>query len=190
LNCFDLQYLWLIFNIWKYTPLGVMWTAHGNFFINGGSHNRATQLPRFAAHLRDKYWRFDYRWIVMYPEGSRLFLIQDSSAAFAAKHELKQLMHCALPRSAAAHVVVQTCGPKKNGKPHSNGTGLYCSMFFSIVFQSKAMGSVQVRVIALSISSTSLSVIRRGKCPKWPRRCSNSGPRITQTSLFIIVSIE
>jgi 1-acyl-sn-glycerol-3-phosphate acyltransferase len=29
------RYLWVIFNVWKHTPLGAMWQSHGNFFING-----------------------------------------------------------------------------------------------------------------------------------------------------------
>lgn len=64
-----LQYLWVIFNIWKMTPLGAMWLTHGNYFINGGASKRERLLKQFREHLKDNYWKFDHRWIVMYPEG-------------------------------------------------------------------------------------------------------------------------
>lgn len=39
--------MWVIYNIWKWTSLGIMWTAHGNFFINGGSRERNKVLNSF-----------------------------------------------------------------------------------------------------------------------------------------------
>uniref|UniRef100_A0A1I7YM83 PlsC domain-containing protein n=1 Tax=Steinernema glaseri TaxID=37863 RepID=A0A1I7YM83_9BILA len=106
------RYLWVIYNIWKYTPLGMMWTAHGNFFVNGGASKRASVLQTFREHLRSQYWKQDYGFVVMYPEGSRLFLIKDSSARFAEKNGLQPLKHCAHPRTGAAHAVLSECGPQ------------------------------------------------------------------------------
>ncbi|KAI6191936.1 putative 1-acyl-sn-glycerol-3-phosphate acyltransferase acl-12 [Aphelenchoides bicaudatus] len=77
------RYLWVIFNIWKFTPLGFMWTSHGNFFINGGQAKRAAILNDFREHLRRLYWQWNYGTIVMYPEGSRLFLIKEAEKRFA-----------------------------------------------------------------------------------------------------------
>ena len=62
--------MWVIYNIWKYTPLGLMWTSHGNFFVNGGPTKKEKLLKSFRQHLTDYFWSWDYRWVVMYPEGS------------------------------------------------------------------------------------------------------------------------
>jgi len=107
------MYLWVIYNIWKYTPLGLMWTTHGNFFVNGGSSRRTAVLQQFREHLSHQYWKQDYGFVVMYPEGSRLFLIKESGARFAEKNGLKPLKHCAHPRTGAAHAVLDVCGPKE-----------------------------------------------------------------------------
>jgi lysophosphatidylglycerol acyltransferase 1 len=107
------KYMWVIYNIWKSTPLGVMWTAHGNFFINGGASKRAGVLQQFREHLINNYWKFDYGWVVMYPEGSRLFLIKNSEKAFAEKNGIKPFTNCAHPRIGAAHAVLSVCGPSE-----------------------------------------------------------------------------
>uniref|UniRef100_A0A7E4VI63 PlsC domain-containing protein n=1 Tax=Panagrellus redivivus TaxID=6233 RepID=A0A7E4VI63_PANRE len=108
------RYLWVIFNIWKKTPLGVMWTTHGNFFINGGAAMRDRVLKSFREHLAKYYWRHDFGWVVMYPEGSRLFLIKDSEQRFAAKNGIAPFKHCAHPRTGAAHAVLDVAGPSDN----------------------------------------------------------------------------
>lgn len=108
------KYLWVIYNIWKSTPLGVLWTAHGNFFINGGSSKRAGIIQQFCDHLKNNYWKFDYGWVVMYPEGSRLYLIRNSEKTFAEKNGIAPFKHCAHPRSGAAHAVLSICGPSDN----------------------------------------------------------------------------
>ncbi|VDO71429.1 unnamed protein product [Heligmosomoides polygyrus] len=105
------RWMWVIYNIWKYTPLGVMWSAHGNFFINGGKARKVALLSSFKKHLCNTFYKFDYRWIVMYPEGSRLFLIKDSCARFAEKIGLPALRHCGYPRTGAAHAVLDVLGP-------------------------------------------------------------------------------
>lgn len=104
------KYLWVIFNIWKLTPLGLMWLSHGNYFINGGASKRERILKEFKTHLKTNYWKYEHGWIVMYPEGSRLFLIKESSARFAERMGLKPLQHCALPRTGAAHAILDLAG--------------------------------------------------------------------------------
>ncbi|GMR33158.1 hypothetical protein PMAYCL1PPCAC_03353, partial [Pristionchus mayeri] len=105
------SWMWVIYNIWKYTPLGVMWTSHGNFFVNGGPNKREKLLETFRKHLSDYFWSWNYGWVVMYPEGSRLFMIRDSAARFAEKNGLAPLRHCAYPRTGAAHAVMEVCAP-------------------------------------------------------------------------------
>uniref|UniRef100_A0A0N5AYA5 PlsC domain-containing protein n=1 Tax=Syphacia muris TaxID=451379 RepID=A0A0N5AYA5_9BILA len=114
------KYLWVIFNIWKMTPLGFMWLTHGNFFINGGASKRAGVLETFRKHLINNYWKYDHKWIVMYPEGSRLFLIRDSNAKYAAKLGLEPLKHCALPRTGAAKVILDVAGKKQGAIESDN----------------------------------------------------------------------
>ncbi|VDK66583.1 unnamed protein product [Gongylonema pulchrum] len=63
------KYMWVIYNIWKMTPLGVMWIIHGNYFVSGGASKRKQVLEEFKSHLRRNYWKNDHRWIIMYPEG-------------------------------------------------------------------------------------------------------------------------
>jgi len=93
--------------------LGLMWILHGNFFVNGGARQREQLLGSFGEHLKRNYWMYDYGWIVMYPEGSRMFLAQESAQKFAKKHGYPDLKHCALPRLGAAKIVLDVCGPKK-----------------------------------------------------------------------------
>uniref|UniRef100_A0A915D3Z0 Acyltransferase C-terminal domain-containing protein n=1 Tax=Ditylenchus dipsaci TaxID=166011 RepID=A0A915D3Z0_9BILA len=82
-----------------------MWTTHGNFFINGGAQRRHKVLEHFRSHLRSNYWKGDFGWIIMYPEGSRLFLIHEeeknivkkSAAAFAVlKPAIEYIVDCTL----------------------------------------------------------------------------------------------
>ncbi|KAI6209672.1 Acl-12 [Aphelenchoides besseyi] len=89
-------YLWVIFNIWKFTPLGFMWMAHGNFFINGGAERRQNVLKELQEHLRSIYVKNEYRFVVLYPE---------------AKNGLSPFKHCVHPRAGAAHAVLSVCGP-------------------------------------------------------------------------------
>lgn len=118
------KYLWVIFNIWKMTPLGFMWLTHGNFFINGGAAKRARVLENFKEHLKTNYWKYEHNWVVMYPEGSRLYLIKRSSAQFANRLGLKPLEHCALPRSGAAHAILDIAGKLEQGDSHTARCGL------------------------------------------------------------------
>uniref|UniRef100_A0A0N4ZPD4 PlsC domain-containing protein n=1 Tax=Parastrongyloides trichosuri TaxID=131310 RepID=A0A0N4ZPD4_PARTI len=106
------RYIWVIFNIWKWTPLGFMWMAHGNFFINGGAKRRERVLNDFRKHLNSLYWTNDLGYIVMYPEGSRFYLIKESGAKFSLQNNLKHLKHCAYPRIGAAKAILDVVGPK------------------------------------------------------------------------------
>ncbi|KAI6226406.1 Acl-12 [Aphelenchoides fujianensis] len=101
----------IIFNIWKFTPLGFMWTSHGNFFINGGAARRQAVLKELRLHLRANYHKHEHGAVVLYPEGSRLFLVRESERRFAAKNGLAPFQHCVHPRSGAAHAVLLECGP-------------------------------------------------------------------------------
>uniref|UniRef100_A0A0K0EYX5 PlsC domain-containing protein n=1 Tax=Strongyloides venezuelensis TaxID=75913 RepID=A0A0K0EYX5_STRVS len=114
------RYIWVIFNIWKWTPLGFMWTAHGNFFINGGAGKREKVLRDFRDHLNGIYWKNDLGYIVMYPEGSRFYLIKESGAKFALKNNLEPLTNCAYPRTGAAKAILDVVGPKNVDKNDSS----------------------------------------------------------------------
>ncbi|CAL2050533.1 unnamed protein product [Caenorhabditis brenneri] len=105
------RWMWVIYNIWKYTPLGVMWTSHGNFFVNGGASKRDNVLKSFRNHLESSYYKYDFGWVIMYPEGSRLYLVKKSGRTFAEKNNLKPLDHCVYPRTGAAHAVLDVLGP-------------------------------------------------------------------------------
>lgn len=109
------RYLWVIFNIWRWNPVGAMWTAHGNFFVYGsgvGERKRLEILQQFRDHLTRHYRKYDYGWVVMYPEGSRLFLIQAAEKRYCAKERIEPFKHCTHPRTGAAHTVLQVCSKK------------------------------------------------------------------------------
>lgn len=54
------------------TPLGVMWMIHGNYFVDGGVAKRDQMIEDFKTHLKRNYWKYDHRWIIMYPEGNNI----------------------------------------------------------------------------------------------------------------------
>ncbi|VDO41893.1 unnamed protein product [Onchocerca flexuosa] len=101
------KYLWVIYNVWKMTPLGIMWIIHGNYFVDGGAAKRNQMLENFKTHLKRNYWKYDHRWIVIYPEGGRLYLIKENNARYASREGYKIFRHCALPRSGAAHAAIE-----------------------------------------------------------------------------------
>uniref|UniRef100_A0A915PUU7 Phospholipid/glycerol acyltransferase domain-containing protein n=1 Tax=Setaria digitata TaxID=48799 RepID=A0A915PUU7_9BILA len=109
------KYLWVIYNIWKMTPLGVMWIIHGNYFVDGGAAKRNQMIEDFKIHLKRNYWKYDHRWIIMYPEGARLYRIKESNARYAAREGYKIYRHCALPRSGAAHAAIEVTATDNYG---------------------------------------------------------------------------
>ena len=108
-----LQWLWVIFHLWKWTPMGIAWQLHGNYFINGGRTKRKEALEQFTQHLNEHYWAEHYTWLVMYPEGSRLFLIRESSRKFAQANALPLLNHCANPRTGAMYTVLKATAQRR-----------------------------------------------------------------------------
>uniref|UniRef100_A0A1I7SH86 PlsC domain-containing protein n=1 Tax=Bursaphelenchus xylophilus TaxID=6326 RepID=A0A1I7SH86_BURXY len=118
------KYMWVIFNIWKWTPLGAMWTTHGNFFINGGRTKRDEVLREFGQHLRNNYWEYDYGWVVMYPEGSRLYLVKEQERKFAEKMGIEPFKHCSHPRTGAAHTTLTVCGKNPQDPTKANAGDL------------------------------------------------------------------
>ncbi|VDK89219.1 unnamed protein product [Litomosoides sigmodontis] len=101
------KYLWVIYNVWKMTPLGMMWIIHGNYFVDGGAAKRNQMIEDFKTHLKRNYRKYDHRWIIMYPEGARLYRIKESNARYAARQGYKIFRHCALPRTGAAHAAIE-----------------------------------------------------------------------------------
>uniref|UniRef100_A0AC35TME7 PlsC domain-containing protein n=1 Tax=Rhabditophanes sp. KR3021 TaxID=114890 RepID=A0AC35TME7_9BILA len=114
------RWLFVIYNIWFFTPLGILWDSHNNFFINGGADKREVVLEEFEKHIKKYYWANDFRFIVMYPEGSRFYLIKESGAKFAEKNNLPLLRHCCYPRIGAAKTILKVAGPKDEKGLESN----------------------------------------------------------------------
>uniref|UniRef100_A0AAF5Q754 Phospholipid/glycerol acyltransferase domain-containing protein n=1 Tax=Wuchereria bancrofti TaxID=6293 RepID=A0AAF5Q754_WUCBA len=57
---------------------------HGNYFVDGDAAKRDQMIEDFKTHLKKNYWKYDHRWIIMYPEGARLYRIKESDARHAA----------------------------------------------------------------------------------------------------------
>lgn len=74
----------------------------------------------FRRHFDRIYHEVDLRWLCLYPEGSRLFLIQKRNSEFEKKRGLPPLTNCAYPRLGAALSAIKVLGPDPNNPLKSN----------------------------------------------------------------------
>lgn len=119
------KWIFVIYNMWIYTPLGWLWRSYGNYFIDSVPvHKREEVLNSLRRHFDRIYHQADLRWVCLYPEGSRLFLIQKRNAEYEKKKVLPPLTHCAYPRLGAALSAIKALGPDpKNSSKSNNGRG-------------------------------------------------------------------
>ncbi|KAF1757846.1 hypothetical protein GCK72_014303 [Caenorhabditis remanei] len=119
------RWIFVIYNMWIYTPLGWLWSSYGNYFIDSVPiHKREETLSHLRRHFDRIYHDVDLRWVCLYPEGSRLFLIQKRNSEYEKKKGLPQLTHCAYPRLGAALSAIKVLGPDpKDPSKANNGRG-------------------------------------------------------------------
>uniref|UniRef100_A0A1I7TX66 PlsC domain-containing protein n=1 Tax=Caenorhabditis tropicalis TaxID=1561998 RepID=A0A1I7TX66_9PELO len=115
------RWIFVIYNMWIYTPLGWLWSSYGNYFIDSVPiHKREETLSSLRKHFDRIYHEADLRWVCLYPEGSRLFLIQKRNAEYEKKKGLPPLEHCAYPRLGAALSAIKVLGPDPNDPSKAN----------------------------------------------------------------------
>ncbi|CAI2350715.1 unnamed protein product [Caenorhabditis sp. 36 PRJEB53466] len=115
------RWLFVIYNMWQYFPLGWLWSSYGNYFIDSvPPHKREETLRNLRQHFDRIYHNLDLRWVCLYPEGSRLFLIQKRNAEYERKKGLPHLTHCAYPRLGAALSAIKQLGPDESDPSKAN----------------------------------------------------------------------
>ncbi|PIC34640.1 hypothetical protein B9Z55_014234 [Caenorhabditis nigoni] len=115
------RWIFVIYNMWIYTPLGWLWSSYGNYFIDSVPiHKREETLSHLRRHFDRIYHEVDLRWVCLYPEGSRLFLIQKRNADYEKKKNLPALQHCAYPRLGAALSAIKVLGPDPTDPSKAN----------------------------------------------------------------------
>uniref|UniRef100_A0A8R1DSP6 PlsC domain-containing protein n=1 Tax=Caenorhabditis japonica TaxID=281687 RepID=A0A8R1DSP6_CAEJA len=140
------RWIFVIYNMWIYTPLGLVWGTYGNYFVNTvHSSKREMVLRNIREHFDKIYYERDLRWVCLYPEGSRLFLLKKGNAKFEKDNNLPTLTNCAYPRLGAALSALKVLGPDpKNPEKSNNGRGppLKYLVDVTLGYPNKAQGSV------------------------------------------------
>ncbi|CAL2040640.1 unnamed protein product [Caenorhabditis brenneri] len=115
------RWIFVIYNMWIYTPLGWLWSSYGNYFIDSVPVNKREEtLSSLRRHFDNIYHEVDLRWVCLYPEGSRLFLIQKRNSEYEKNKSLPPLTHCAYPRLGAALSAIKVLGPSPNDPSKAN----------------------------------------------------------------------
>uniref|UniRef100_A0A1I7Y7W3 PlsC domain-containing protein n=1 Tax=Steinernema glaseri TaxID=37863 RepID=A0A1I7Y7W3_9BILA len=118
--------LWLMDQMFRYTPFGVVGHMHGDYFVKQGKATRESELLRLKDHLRNVYWDRDRRWVILFPEGGFYCNRIESSQAYARKNGFPHTNWTTLPRQGAVKAILEEIGPRDPDenenmmKPRSN----------------------------------------------------------------------
>ncbi|KAK0411759.1 hypothetical protein QR680_005826 [Steinernema hermaphroditum] len=104
--------LWLMDQMFRYTPFGVVGHMHGDYFVKQGKATRDRELIRLKEHLRDVYWDRDRRWVILFPEGGFYCNRIESSQAYAKKNGFPHTEWTTLPRQGAVKAILEEIGPR------------------------------------------------------------------------------
>jgi len=113
--------VWLMSDIFRWTPFGIIGRMHGDYFIQQGKATRDTELAHLRAHLEKVFWDRDRRWVILFPEGGFYYKRVELSQEYARKNGFPHLEHTTLPRMGAAKVVLDTLGPRKEKSKVDDG---------------------------------------------------------------------
>ncbi len=61
--------MWVMDQMFKWYPFGVVGQMHGDYFIRQGRETRESEIQQFREHLREVFWDRDRRWVILFPEG-------------------------------------------------------------------------------------------------------------------------
>ena len=61
--------MWVMDEMFKWYPFGIVGQMHGDFFIKQGRDTRVSEIKRFRQHMKDVFWDRDRRWVIIFPEG-------------------------------------------------------------------------------------------------------------------------
>uniref|UniRef100_A0AC35G1B1 Phospholipid/glycerol acyltransferase domain-containing protein n=1 Tax=Panagrolaimus sp. PS1159 TaxID=55785 RepID=A0AC35G1B1_9BILA len=106
--------IWLMDQMFRWTPFGIIGQMHGDYFIKQGKATRDTELDRLKEHLRNVFWERDRRWVVLFPEGGFYYKRIEQSQAYGKKNGFPHLEHVTLPRMGAVKAILEEVGPRED----------------------------------------------------------------------------
>ncbi|KRX77630.1 Striatin-3 [Trichinella sp. T6] len=116
--------VWVLDNMFRCTPFGLVCRVHGDLFIREGLQHRDRSLQLLQTELRRKFWSRRRNWIIVFPEGGFLYKRIVKSQNFAKANNLPIFHHVVVPRVGCIRAVLEVCNPLNdfpcNGADFSN----------------------------------------------------------------------
>ncbi|XP_041354413.1 acyl-CoA:lysophosphatidylglycerol acyltransferase 1-like [Gigantopelta aegis] len=99
--------MWIMDSIFKFTHFGAVSLVREDFFIHQGKEGRIKEIQRLGAHLKNSFFLYFKKWLVLFPEGGFLRKRRDASIRYAEEHDLPILHHVTLPRTGAMNAIIE-----------------------------------------------------------------------------------
>ncbi|KRX99648.1 Acyl-CoA:lysophosphatidylglycerol acyltransferase 1 [Trichinella pseudospiralis] len=106
--------VWVLDNMFRCTPFGLVCRVHGDLFIREGLQHRDRSLQKLQNELRRKFWSRRRNWIIVFPEGGFLYKRIVKSQNFAKANNLPVFHHVVVPRIGCIRAVLEVCNPLKD----------------------------------------------------------------------------
>ncbi|KRZ74385.1 Striatin, partial [Trichinella papuae] len=106
--------VWVLDNMFRCTPFGLVCRVHGDLFIREGLEHRDRSLQKLQNELRRKFWSRRRNWIIVFPEGGFLYKRIVKSQNFAKANNLPVFHHVVVPRVGCIRAVLEVCNPLKD----------------------------------------------------------------------------
>ncbi|KRX42690.1 Acyl-CoA:lysophosphatidylglycerol acyltransferase 1 [Trichinella britovi] len=106
--------VWVLDNMFRCTPFGLVCRVHGDLFIREGLQHRDRSLQLLQTELRRKFWSRRRNWIIVFPEGGFLYKRIVKSQNFAKANNLPIFHHVVVPRVGCIRAVLEVCNPLNN----------------------------------------------------------------------------
>ncbi|KAL1230405.1 hypothetical protein TSPI_06744 [Trichinella spiralis] len=103
--------VWVLDNMFRCTPFGLVCRVHGDLFIREGLQHRDRSLQKLQTELRRKFWSRRRNWIIVFPEGGFLYKRIVKSQNFAKANNLPIFHHVVVPRVGCIRAVLEVCNP-------------------------------------------------------------------------------
>jgi len=104
--------MWVMDEMFKWYPFGIVGQMHGDFFIRQGRDTREGEIKRFRQHMKDVFWDRDRRWVIIFPEGGFYNKRFETSQKYAKSKGFEHPEHVTLPRIGSAKAVLEEIGPR------------------------------------------------------------------------------
>ncbi|TKR87119.1 hypothetical protein L596_011575 [Steinernema carpocapsae] len=106
--------LWLMDQMFRWTPFGIVGQMHGDYFVRQGKETRHLEPLRLKEHLKDVYWDRDRRWVILFPEGGFYYKRIETSQAYGKKHGFPHTEWTTLPRQGCVKAILEEIGPRES----------------------------------------------------------------------------